>query len=152
MYKTRLVLFIAGLIFLAGCAIPPPPTTYVETAQPEWKVISIRGDLDYDKAWQLLVDHMQKNYDMEKVDKDTGHMRTDWILDPAGDDRDDYKVRITVKFTDDRKKLKLKTDALYHKVYEGQLTGTIYEDYGWIPGGDTKVLNEVYGDISGLVG
>jgi PBP1b-binding outer membrane lipoprotein LpoB len=149
MHRIRLILLIAGILVLGGCVTPPPPATYVETAEPEWKVISLRDNLSYDNAWQMLVDHMKKEYDIETLDKNSGQLRTDWIFKT---DENDYKVRITAKFSADKKKLELKTDSLYHKVYKGSLTGTVYEDYGWIPGSDTKVLDEAYGEISALLG
>ena len=149
MHRTRLILLIAGILVLGGCVTPPPPATYVETAEPEWKVINLRSNLSYDKAWQMLVDHMKKEYDIETLDKNSGQLRTDWIYTT---DENDYKVRITAKFSEDKKKLELKADSLYHKVWNGSLTGTVYEDYGWIPGSDTKTLDDAYGEISALLG
>jgi hypothetical protein len=155
MKKISPILLIIGMIVVVGCSVPPPPETYVETAEPAWKVISLRANLDYDKAWQLLVDHMKKEYDIETLDKGSGHLRSDWILGTADSpdiDGADYKVRITIKFSDDRKKLRLKTDAQYHELYKGNYTGTVYDDYGWSSGSDTKVLDDVYKDLSDLLG
>ena len=157
MKKISPILIIIGMIVVAGCSVPPPPETYVQTAEPEWKVVSLKANLAYDKAWQLLVDHMKKAYDIETLDKGSGHLRTGWILcGPTSDrddiDRADYKVRITIKFSDDRKQLRLKTDAQYHELYKGNYTGSVYDDYGWSSGSDTKVLDDVYKDISDLLG
>jgi hypothetical protein len=105
--------------------------------------------LDYDKAWDLLAERIRGNYDIETIDKKSGRITTDWIFTTDGSD---YKVQITFKFSSDKKNLKLKADSLYHKVYKGTITGTVYDDYGWLPGSDTKVLNDVYGDISALLG
>lgn len=140
-------------IWMAGCnPINIPPATYVETHDPGWKVIDLRQELDYDTAWQMLVDRIRKNYDIEIMDKDSGYLRTGWIYTESGTERSNYRSRVTLKFSPDKRKLELKADALFHRMKTGSLSGRLIRDYGWVPGTDTQLLNDVYGDISALLG
>jgi hypothetical protein len=158
MRKIQLILVIC-IIFLAGCShihyfpgfsIAAPPGTYIETDDPEWKVVKLKAGLSYDKAWDLLVGHMKNKYPVAKADKESGRVQTEWIEDP--DYTWGYKVRISVKLVKDKGQAQIQTDAIYNKVTKGDLSGTIYKDYGWIPGSDQKTLDEVHADLSALLG
>lgn len=155
MRSMRVVLWFmlcGALVVITGChTIPPPPPTYVQTSEPGWRVIDLREDLRFEDAWQLLVDSIRKKYDIEIVDKDSGYLRTGWMYTSGGTPRSDYKTRVTIKFSPDKRKLELKGDAMYHKLEYGA-TGGMARDHGWFPGTDTELLNDAYGDISALVG
>ena len=151
MISISLLLFVCFII--SACqTTTTPPVTYVETAEPGWKVISLREELQYNEAWQLLVDRIRKKYDIEILDKDSGYLRTGWIYTTGGSVRSDYKTRIIAKFSPDKRHVELKVDALFHKLRVGAVTGDVYADYGWIPGIDTQLLDDVYGDLSALLG
>ena len=143
---------IAAMLLAAGCATNIPPPTYVETVEPGWKVVHLRDDLQFETAWQMLVDRIRKSYDIEIVDKDSGYLRTGWIHTSTGSVRSDYKTRITIKFTPDRTKLELTADSMFHKEKRGAVSGRLIRDYGWLPGTDAQLVNDVYGDVSALLG
>lgn len=150
MKKVMTAIFV--IMICSGCITNVPPVTWVETVDPGWKVIDLREDMDYETAWQTLIDRIRKSYDIEIVDKDSGYLRTGWIHTSTGSSRSDYRTRITVKFSTDKKNLEIKTDAMFHKEQRGALSGRLIRDYGWIPGTDPQLMSDVYGDISALLG
>ena len=143
---------VGALMLVSGCVTNVPPATYHETVDPGWKVIPIREDMQFETAWQMLVDRIRKSYDIEIVDKDSGYLRTGWIYTSTGSARQDYKTRITTKFATDRKNLELKIDAAFHKIQRGAVSGRTMQDYGWLPGSDSQLSDDVYGDLSALLG
>ena len=151
--KKILVIGVLGIcLFLAGCVTNVPPATYYETVDPGWKVIPIRENLGFETAWQMLVDRIRKSYDIEIMDKDSGYLRTGWIYTSTGSARQDYKTRITIKFAQNKEKLELKIDAAFHKIKRGAVSGDVKQDYGWLPGSDSQLADDVYGDLSALLG
>ncbi|MCK4814589.1 hypothetical protein KA005_02370 [bacterium] len=133
---------LVAVVFLGGCA----PNSFVRSS-PGWKVIELRDDLkgDYAKTWQITVDSIARNWDIEIMDKDSGYLRTAWAYGISGGAYNRYRGRLTIKYpngpTSD--KLELKTDA--------QWAENVY--YGWwINGYDTNFNRDVYGTLSGRLG
>lgn len=104
------------------------------------------------QAGQRLVDRIRKSYDIEIMDKDSGYLRTGWIHTFTGSARQDYKTRITIKFAQNKEKLELKIDAAFHKIKRGAVSGDVKQDYSWLPGSDSQLADDVYGDLSALLG
>lgn len=133
MKKPPLLLCLLLTSFVAACSAPE---TFIKTTEPMWASIEIRDDLTYDQAWPQILDMLIKRFDIEVSQKENGYIRTGWLYTWTGEVTDYYRVRITIKFSQDRKKLELKTEA-YYKDYTGY---------------DTRLLSTIKSDIMGSVG
>jgi hypothetical protein len=116
-----------------GCAAPG---TFVRTMEPTWATIELREDVTYDKAWSTIIDLLVKNFDIEVSQKENGYIRTGWLYTWTGQYTETYRVRVTVKFPDDRKTVQVKSEA-YFKDYVGF---------------DTRLLQTLKTDIMGAIG
>jgi hypothetical protein len=117
-----------------------PPSSYIETMDSTWASVEIRDDLTYEQAWTTVIDLLVKKFDVEILSKDDGYARTSWLYTWTGESRNDYKVRVTVKFSPDRKKVEVKSEAQY------------LIDTNWQPGTDTALLQTLKTDLMGSVG
>ncbi len=145
---------MAGMFFgtivvalLVGCETTPPPTfvRVMDTAQSGWKSIELREGLDYDQAWEGLVDVVALKLNIETMDKDAGYLRSGWAY-MSGSDRGTgrpftYGRRLTAKFSEDRETLMVKTDAYYEVL-----------QYPTVWGLDTAFNDDVYTEIAGRLG
>jgi len=131
-------LFIVGGLFLVNCT--PPPPTFIRAAEPGWKTIEIVEQYDYDTTWEKLVDALARRWDIEIMDKNSGYLRTGWIYTIGGITRNFYRGRVHVKFSMDRRRLDMKTEAQF------------LENGAWIPGYDTLLLEDAYSEILGKLG
>ena len=128
-----------------GCAGLKPPKSFVQTFDESaaWRVVQIRDGLEYSDAWDMIVDTVAKKFDLELVEREAGYLRTSWkytyIVSKSVCDR--YKSRIIVKFESGKK------DAFSVKTETQWLT-----ENGWVPGFDSMILEDVYGDLQGKVG
>jgi len=117
-----------------------PPVTFVQTLEHAWTSIEIREDVEYDRAWASVVDLIVRKFEAEILSKEDGYLRTTWVYTWTGELREDYRVRVTVKFSPDRSKVDIKSEANY-------LRGE-----NWIIGSDTALLQTLKADIMGIVG
>ncbi len=124
------------MVLAVGCAIP----TFVKTTDPAWATIDIRDDLEYSSAWNDVVDTLVKKFDMEILQKDDGYARTAWYYSWTGKVSENYRVRVTVKFAPDHKKVEIKSEAEYGGAGK------------WVGGYDTRLLETIKTDIMGKVG
>ena len=139
MYVRKIVLLVlVGVIGFMGCAMPPK--TFVRTMEPTWAAMEVRQQLMYDKTWTCLVDLLVKRFDLEMLDKENGYIRTGWLYTWTGEMVENYRVRVTIKFNEDRRTVQLKSEAHY----KGRT--------GWILGSDTRLLSTLKTDIMGLIG
>jgi hypothetical protein len=77
---------------------------------------------------------------MEVLSKENGYMRTTWLYSWTGQLRQDYRVRVTIKFSPDHKKVDVKSEANYQS------------KNGWITGSDTALLQTLKTDLMSTVG
>lgn len=132
-----------GLVFVVGCA----PASFVR--QPAgWKTIELRNDMQesYTKAWQVAVDTITRQWDIEILDKDSGYLRTAWKFGISGTTGAGYRGRISLKFATveegNPKKIELKTDASWLDTYNNL----------WIAGYDSALQRDVYEVLSARLG
>ena len=116
------------------------PVSFVQTMEPSWASIELRDGVNYDNAWNTIVDLLIRKFDMEVLSKENGYMRTTWLFSWTGQLREDYRVRVTVKFSPDHKKVDVKSEANYQT------------KNGWITGSDTALLQTLKTDLMGTVG
>jgi ribosomal protein S17E len=129
--------YLAAIALLAGCATPK---TFVKTMDSAWASVEVRDDLTYINAWNAVVDTLIKRFDMEILSQQDGYARTTWLYSWTGKVSENYRVRVTTKFSPDHKVVEVKSEA----------------EYGgpgnWVAGYDTRLLETIKTDIMGKVG
>jgi len=107
-----------------------------------WSSIQIREDLTFDKAFNEVLDVCAKRFEMEMISKEGGYARTNWIYtwNDKGNYSKKYRTRVIFKFSADRTKVDLKTEAEFGG------------ESKWIRGFDTRLLQTMKQDIMGVVG
>jgi hypothetical protein len=116
------------------------PTTFTRTMEPTWAGIEVRQDMDFEKAWNAIVDLLSRRFDLEVISKDNGYLRTNWLYTWTGTMSEDYRVRVTVKFAPNHSKVEVKSEAHFN-------TGG-----GWVLGTDEALIQTLKTDIMGSVG
>lgn len=124
---------LVSLVVLNGCSTP---ATFIRTMEPGWATIELRDDVSYDKAWTSIYDLLTRTFDIEIAQKENGYIRTGWIYTWTGKYTEYYRVRVTIKFPENRKTVDIKSEAFYR-------------DY---IGYDTRLLTTLKTDIMGSVG
>ena len=106
----------------------------------DWSSILIRDGLDYDRAFNEVLDVIAKRFEMDMISKDGGYGRTNWIYTWNAKKKytEKYRVRVIFKFSADRSKVEIKTEAESGKKRK--------------KGFDIELLETVKKDISGVVG
>ena len=131
-------LVVAATVLFSGDSKPPPG--FVETMEPNWASVEIREGIEYDSAWASIVDLLVRDFDLEVLLKENGYLRTGWLYSWTRELREDYAVRVTVKFSPNRSKVEVKSEANYLKGKD------------WIIGSDTALLRTLKTDIMGMIG
>ena len=96
--------------------------------------------MDFEKAWNAIVDLLSRRFDLEVISKDNGYLRTNWLYTWTGTMSEDYRVRVTVKFAPNHSKVEVKSEAHFN-------TGG-----GWVLGTDEALIQTLKTDIMGSVG
>jgi hypothetical protein len=104
--------------------------------EPTWAKIEFREEVTQDKAWTTIMDLLIRNFDIEIAQKENGYIRTGWLYTWTGQVTESYRVRITVKFPEDKKSVELKSEA-YYRDYIGY---------------DSRLLETYKTDIMGAIG
>ncbi len=121
-------------------AVDKTPPSFVRTMEPGWVSVEIRDGVKPEDAWNSALDLLARKFDMEVLSKDNGYMRTVWLNSWTGQLREDYRVRVTVKFSPDYKKVDIKSEANYQS------------GAGWVMGSDSALLQTLKTDLMGTVG
>lgn len=136
----RLLLPLALVALVgAGCATMAP-RSFNRGVEPGWSSIEIRQNIDYDEAWTTVFNLLCRTFDIDKAIKEEGYIRTSWLLSWSGQYTPGYMVRITIKFSDDRKKLDVKSEALLMQGARGVI------------GVDTRLASTLKTDLMGTIG
>jgi len=135
--KRLSLLCLALLALVAGCSTPK---TFVRTTEPAWASVEMREDISYANAWSAVIDILVKHFDMEILSQQDGYARTTWSYSWTGKVDEDYRVRVTIKFSPDHKTVEIKSEA------ESGGPGH------WVPGYDTRLLETIKTDIMGKIG
>ena len=142
MKKTFYIVLCSISLLLNSCVTLKPSTFVKATDGGTWSSIMIREDLTYDQAFNEVLDVVSKRFEMDMISKDGGYGRTNWIYtwNTRGKYTKKYRTRVIFKFSADRQKVDLKTEAEYGG------------EPKWIKGFDTRLLSTMKQDISGVVG
>lgn len=127
-----LVLFI-----LSACVTP---STFVKSTEPTWAKVEVRSDLPYDQAWSAVVDVLVKRFDLEVLSKENGYIRSAWRYTWTGKVVENYRVRVTAKFSPDQTLCELKSEAEYGGPGK------------WVMGYDTELLATLKTEVMGSIG
>ncbi len=57
------------LLGLSGCVAPQ---SFVKTLEPTWASVELRTEVDYDQAWEVIIDTLVKRFDLEVLSKENG--------------------------------------------------------------------------------
>ena len=138
----------SSLLFI-GCGqgkiqLPHSFVQLNDMSRGKWKVIELRGGLEYEEAWNILVDIIAMKWDIDVINYRAGYLRSDWFCTTGRDEGTGrlftYRRRISVNFTGDRTKVQIRTEANY----EVQEFPTAY---GFDSAFDQDVLNEISGRL-----
>lgn len=145
---TLALLLPAAAALLAGC-FPPgatrqgggsSPRSFSPTTSPAWSSFELREGTGYDHAWEMVLGMLVRNFDLAWALKESGYIQTQWHHSWSGAFQTDYRVRVTVKFSENRRKIDLKAEA------QRLVAGV------WTDGTDTRLLTTLKTDIMGTVG
>ena len=117
------------------------PISFVRTMEPTWASVELRSGRTYEQSWDACIDLLTRKFDIEVISKENGYARTAWLYTWTGRMREDYKVRVTLKFATDRTKVEVKSEAQFN-------TGS----GGWVMGSDEALLSTLKTDVMGTVG
>ena len=137
--KQVLLVFTAALL-LSACTTPKAPPTFSTMNAPGWTTIEIREGVAFEKAWNTVVGILVRDFDLVTVLRDEGYLRTDWLYSWSGVYQQTYRVRVTLKFSDDRKRIDIKPEA---QSLQGDL---------WTLGVDTRLVSTLKTDLMGTIG
>lgn len=143
--QMKKILFVAIGFFalmLSSCGSTKPSSFVKATDGGTWTSILIREDLTYDKAFAEVLDVIASRFEMDMISKEGGYGRTNWIYtwNKSGKYTEKYRTRVIFKFSADRTKVNIKTEAEFGG------------DPNWIKGYDTRLLSTMKQDIGGVVG
>lgn len=133
---------LLGTIILFSSCGSSRPSSFVRTASGgEWSAILIRDDLPFDRAFNEVVDVVAKRFEMDMISKDAGYGRSQWSYtwNDKGRYLNFYRTRVLFKFSADRTRVEIKTEA--------ELLGK----RGWVLGFDTRLLETIKRDVMGVV-
>ena len=102
--------------------------------------MELADNMTYERAWALVTDRLVKEFDLEMLDRESGYFRTGWLYTWTGKFNERYRVRVTGKFSVDRRTLEMKCEAEYGG------------NGGWQPGYDSRLLSTLQTDILGTLG
>lgn len=141
MKKINILAVFFIVAFLTGCSSTggPMPKSFSHISSPGWKTIEVRKEIGYDNAWSTLVNILVRNFEIDKFAKEEGYIRTCWLHTWSGTYQANYRVRVTAKFSDNRKQLEIKPTAQY-------LSGV-----NWLTGVDTQLISTLKSDLMGTL-
>ena len=144
MKKITLVLFacFTSCLLFTSCGAVKPRSFVKATDGGSWSSILLREDLTYDQAFNEVLDVIARRFEMDMISKEGGYGRTNWSYtwNDRGTYTQKYRTRVIFKFSSDRKKVDIKTEAEFGG------------EPNWIRGFDTRLLSTIKQDISGAVG
>ncbi len=108
-----------------------------------WSTVLIKDKITYDLAWDDVSSIVVRKFEPEMMSRETGYIRTKWnyTWTRRGSRTKYYRVRVTIKMSEERKKIDINAQAQKKNVF-GK----------WVNGYDTELLTTMKNDIAGVVG
>lgn len=129
-------------VSVVSCFSSKPSSFVKATDGGTWTSIYIRDGLTYDKSFNEVMDIVSSRFEMDMISKEGGYGRTNWIYtwNDRGKYTEKYRTRVIFKFSSDRTKVNIKTEAEFGG------------EPKWVRGFDTRLLETIKRDIMGVVG
>jgi hypothetical protein len=109
-----------------------------------WASVLISDRVSYALAWEDVTSILTQKFEIDMISKESGYIRTkwktNWVAVPGGRPQKDYRVRVTIKMSETRKKIEVNAEA---EKKNGDF---------WIQGYDSQLLETMKKDIAGIVG
>lgn len=132
---------VAVLLMATGCG-SGAPDSFMQTSTARWEFMNIRPDLNYDDAWERVIYIVSKRFEPEMISKENGYIRSEFgpsfVSTDAANDK--YQIRITAKFTPDKRRLDFKIES---RIFDGKL---------WNNGSDMRVAAIIRGEFRNAIG
>jgi len=149
--KTKISFVVIMIILTLVSCTSFPPATFVKTYDEPgmWKSIEVKEGMEKQDLWRTIVDALAHQFDLEVIDKDSGYVRTSWKYTyiQQGLVNQNYRSRIVLKVLgEDWKIVQVKCESNWLE------EGGMGRPAGWILGYDSKLLEDVYGDLQGRIG
>ncbi len=135
----RFTLLSLLVCLLISCA-SSTPRSFSTTQSPGWASVELREDLEYEPAWETVLELLIKNFDIDVALREEGYIRTGWLYSWSGEYLSYYRVRVTLKFSADGTTLQFKPEA------------QLLKDENWRIGTDTRLVSTMKTDLMGTVG
>jgi hypothetical protein len=136
-HAKRLILLVA--LIASGCATPMPQG--FQTLPAHWSTLEIRNDVPYERAWASTVELLALNFDLEVMSREDGYLRTAWSHTWNGIYLPQYRVRVIVIFPQDRRTIRVKSEAQ-----------AFTEEFGWVTGTDERLAPSLKTELLGTIG
>jgi hypothetical protein len=132
--------FALALGFSLTAAFAGPPKSFQRQEMAQWVTYEIRDDVDFQRAWNLVIDNLITEFDLDFVTKEDGYLRTAWLYSFGGKYNFEYRLRVTVRFAPDHKNLRIKAEAQFK------------DGNNWIQGIDSRLISTLKTDLMGTIG
>ena len=130
MKKILKSLVVCSFFMFVGC-ISLAPKGFI--AQPAgWNTIQMRSDITQDKAWNTFVSVISEKYDIEVMEKESGYIRTNWIVEGSTANRIVGKI-------EPNNTLRIKVESRYYDKLKEE----------WVTGFSNTVTEAVKQDLQG---
>lgn len=135
----RCIALAVTMLAAFGC-VHSAPRSFSRTQAQGWSTIEVRDGIDYNRAWDTVLEILVKTFEIEAAIREEGYMRTGWLYSWSGEYISSYRVRVSVKFSPDRKRLQFLPEAQF-------LSGK-----NWTIGTDARLVSTVKTDLMGTIG
>ena len=75
MKKSLHIVLLLCVCLIVGCVAPQ---SFVKSLDPTWASVELRDEVTAEQAWQVVVDTLVKQFDLEVLSKENGYLRTNW--------------------------------------------------------------------------
>ena len=134
-----LIAVIGFLFLLLSCGI----SSFIK-GEGGRTTVQIADRISYDLAYDEVITILTRKFELDMISKESGYIKTKWQYTWVGKwgqkPQKDYRVRVTVRLSSERKRIDIHAEA-------EKLKGNY-----WIGGYDTRLLEDIRKDISGVVG
>jgi hypothetical protein len=136
------VVCVALALTLYSCAPTSSRGWSTSCTDGGWASIPISDKVEYNLLYEDVVSIVVRRFEIEMLTKESGYIRTKWDNRFATDgvSSNSYRTRITIKLSEQRKKIEVKSEAERLEVDN------------WVQGCDTRVLETMKQDLQGLSG
>ncbi len=140
--KARMLCLVVGfgILLLAGCSREWVPTSFSVVEAGGWSTIEIREGVDCEHAWNMLLDILIKEFDVEYALREDGYLRSSWLYTWQGVYDETYRVRMTFRLAKDCTRLYVKPEAQFMR------------DGVWTLGTDNRLISTFKSDLMGTLG